>query len=445
MTFLSPEVSDIFPAVAVGTDRVITPTARVDARAAFVELVTTAHCLNGDGLKLEAFNETTVGAVLKTLPKRIDDHVLSRFRGITDSPEGVNARIVDLRAFLDFAQGTGMARMKWSSLRARFRDSRAAQTRDNPRDISTVCHLLKKEIDQVSELRAATASAPVPSPPAVLTPPMSKILLNLHENIYDHRHLIVGQLPHSELFPHVFVWADDLDRWFPQEVIRVKEPGVAFVCHARFGNPDGIGHARQRAFPWLGKVLVYGLRLEPDRERLREPFSENQLDEFVAAHGAAAKAGPFPVKRHEPSLSATIATDGDRKDPSVLRSTQVIKCAFPFSLSWNANSIVSYEFRRMPFDVIDADGDVAPGTRLQVVRRSASAGSSPASDAVQAIELSADGIYRVRSWTNRKPILDPGLEFWLEISEAYRTKSDELPAESRPMVVDLLGKTPTDR
>jgi hypothetical protein len=104
----------------------------------------------------------------------------------------------------------------------------------------------------------------------------------------------------------------------------------------------------------------------------------------------------------------------DPRQNVTLRSTQVVKCSFPIDLSWNGNVLVSYEFRRMPYDVIEWDGDISPGKLVRIVAKGSDLAPPPQSaGGSETIELSS-GIYRVRSWAHRKPVLDP-LEFWLEI------------------------------
>jgi len=83
------------------------------------------------------------------------------------------------------------------------------------------------------------------------------------------------------------------------------------------------------------------------------------------------------------------------------------------TLSWNGNAPVCYEVRRMPHDLIEAEGVIEPKKKVRIVRKGSSKAETNASPS---IGLTGSGIYRVRSWATRKPILDAELEFWLEIA-----------------------------
>jgi len=193
-----------------------------------------------------------------------------------------------------------IAHLQWSSVEAYLGPGHARLTGDRQRMVATVCYLTGKGIGAVTIEHAAPETSPTPDSDRTPTQ-RPRILLNYHDNIYDHRHLILGQLPRQELFPTVFVKPQDLELWFPQDVIRLKDlGGTAFVCHGRFGNPDGIGHSGQGSL-WVGQVLVHAFQSPPDKDRLRNPLSDDELRELVESCGSEAKRGPFEIRRHLPS------------------------------------------------------------------------------------------------------------------------------------------------
>jgi hypothetical protein len=411
--------------VATGTDRrFIIWEARRAAKVALADLMTTALVLKcgprAKSVRREDFGRTFIAEVGAALEPRGTDDVVAWFSGIVDGKDLVQDRIDRLRAFHDFARLKDIANQQWSSLEHKLGRKRNVQsTGDSARLIATVSHLVGKDIDAITTDHMVLEGTPVPGAGGSQAPSTdaARILLDYHETIYDHRHLIVGelQLPRSEseLFPCVFVRPDNLGLWFPQDVVRLKEGGgTAFVCHARFGNPDGIGHEAQRGSTWRGVVVVYALRAKPDKDRLKNPLTDSALEDLVASCGLVAKRGPFPIKRIVPLVDVVVEAGGERGGPSTFTSAQVTKCRFPVTISWNCDVEVSFELRQMPRDTIVAGGDVPPRGKVRVLPK----GAQPVTARdVRVIELEGPGLYRVRSWLIRKPVLDAELEFWLDI------------------------------
>lgn len=241
----------------------------------------------------------------------------------------------------------------------------------------------------------------------------------------------------------MFVRPDDIDLWFPQEVIHIKEPGgVAFVCHARFGNPGALGHVAQKGILWCGKLLVHAFRLQPRREVLRAVLSPAQLDELVEACASVAHHGPVPITRHDPPLTARIDTAGKAETSTIVSSTHVVHGEFPLILSWAAERPFSFEVRQTPRDEVVAEGDLSPGTRVKVVRKGTYA---PPGKDLKIVELAEDGIYRVRSWADRNPVLGPALEFWLLIGKEYRRSATSSSGKRKPSRPFKKQSTPSRR
>jgi hypothetical protein len=391
--------------------RRVRPEAREAARGPFAEIQATARALwGGVDAKRTAFGKTKIGDAASTVPEQLTEQVLPKLSDISADVGAAAQRIEQLRRFLKFAASRPrVARMQWSSLEADLRPGHARKNADGDVFIETVCFLTEKTKDEAAPENGSGGR----KEPAKETP---RILLNYHGTIFDHRHLIVGQLPRPNLFPCVFVRPDDLDWWFPQKIIRIKQTGgVAFVCHARFGNPGALGHIAQKSILWSGKLLVHAFESEPPE--VKQVLSSADLDELVATCGSAAHHGPVPITRHDPSLKAVVETPGKGEVPVVVTSMHVIHGDFPMVLSWEGTSPVSFEVRQTPRDHVVAEGAVSPGTHVKIVGKGTRV--SPAED-LKVVELAGDGIYRVRSWANRKPVLDPGLEFWLLIGKEYR-------------------------
>jgi hypothetical protein len=238
--------------------------------------------------------------------------------------------------------------------------------------------------------------------------------------IDDHRQVILGQLPQSNLFPAVFVYSSDLRRWFPQhDLVRVKKQGgLAFVCNARFGNPHGIAHMPSATgpFPWRGEVRVYALTSEPDKKRTPPVFTEKQLDRWAAGHGPVGKAATLPVIRDEPPIMSILVESSHAKGREWVFPPERASCSFPVVLTWRTRHTIHFEIRKTPTDEVVVKESVLKDGKVRIVD---AASAEPFEPGVKHVALPGDGTYRLRSWGLRKPFLDPELELWLEIkSEA---------------------------
>jgi hypothetical protein len=374
----------------------LTEELRTGALDVLRDIIDTAQQLAGDAEDKREFGGRTIN----------DRNFAARVASCADQQTPAIKR---LRSFLAFATEAKLAELAWASVERLLSASRTC----TKRTIELVAHLLNMRPEDV---RTTTSVARSGGTASHHQAPRGSLLVDWHETIDDHRQVILGQLPEADLFPAVFVFSADRNQWYPQhDLVRMKKRGgLAFVCNARFGNPHGIGHVPKpdkKPFPWYGKVRVYALGEEPQKERIPAVLSDDQLDRWASEHRVASQT-ETPVKRDWPPIASIVVEGHRERDEWTFHPPECVTCTFPLNLSWRTRTTVYYEIRKAPTDEVVHEGDVRDDCQMRIVDK---ASSLPMPPGVERVPLPGPGIYRLRYWGMRKSFLDQELELWMAI------------------------------
>ena len=232
--------------------------------------------------------------------------------------------------------------------------------------------------------------------------------VNCPSVIHDHRFVVLGELPASDLYPVVLLQPlDGSGYWYPQ-VARHNplRAGRCFVSSVRLGNPGGIWHTKKP--PLDAKVRVVALKKKWDLEkthRMHEAEIASILDELCVVAQKDTLVSRVSFQPLEPTLR-----DAGRfeAEPLKIRLPQAETCVAPLKLDWQGGAAY-IEIREGHGDRLLFQGTAAPGAVLTVRGR-----SHPPPHAI--FELAEPGRYRVRLYPAASSFVEPLHEWWLDVS-----------------------------
>lgn len=279
--------------------------------------------------------------------------------------------------------------------------------------IEMVAHLLGVPPDD-DDLSVAMPSAAAHGISRRSTPRASSQYESFEVNcpsvVYDHRFVVLGELPGNELHPLVLLQPQDGTRlWYPQ-VARHNplRAGRAFTCFVRLGNPNGIWHSKK--LPLDGKVRVLALQKawRPDWSRR---MNELELGQQLGELGVVAEK-EFFVSRTAVDLLAPVLHDRGRFESSPLgfEEPKAEHCVAPLTIAWKGGAAY-IEIREGRGDRLLYSGSAASGATL-VVR----GGRAAPSNATVLFELDEPGEYRLRLYPSVWSFVDPPYEWWINIA-----------------------------
>lgn len=283
----------------------------------------------------------------------------------------------------------------WDALRLLL--SRASDLKTGTRDATL---RLASRLTGWSETDLVTADRPPSTLPPSSRRRVSRIKLSCPKTIYDHKTIILGELPAGECWPLVLVHPlDGGDEWYPQ--LNLLHKGQAFACHARFGNAHGVG---QRRPPPLGfELRVCAVQTPwPYKD---EVCPSSEISRILEQLQVLAQES-MQITRH-PSVAGVVLTQEGQSIQ--LSPPSVVPCQAPVTLSWqNENLPTIAEVRSAVSDRL-VDSKAVVGSLVLALD------ASQATTHESVFVLDGPGLYRVRIHSGRLTFLDPSNEWWLEI------------------------------
>jgi hypothetical protein len=305
------------------------------------------------------------------------------------------------------------ATVSWGILRQRLRHARLPNSRHAESIVGLSKLLLGGEIADITTEVAPRALAPL-GPPGEVTSARTHIAnleVNCPQTVYDHRIVIIGQLPMPGLFPAVFVQPRDGSReWYPQcGPHNPLQAQSAFACLAHFGNPDGIGHVK--ALPLTLDVRVYALGSKWTHGSGR--LDVHKLDECVGQLGMVTMRS-FEVTRQQSGVNRVTVSHRKGTLPPDCR---VSACVAPVRFRWRGDGSAFIDVRLGTGDDQVCYESVASGVILTLPDRK----EPPHKRILRrgqpvVLRLPAGGLYRVRLYPQQWTFIDPRYEWWLDIS-----------------------------
>lgn len=234
--------------------------------------------------------------------------------------------------------------------------------------------------------------------------------INCPSVIHDHRFVVLGELPGSDLYPVVLLQPLDGDGyWYPQ-VARHNplRTGRCFACFVRLGNPGGIWHTKKP--PLDAKVRVVALKKKWDLEKTHR-LSEDELAQVLDSLCVVAQDDTLVSRVSIEPLQPTLQDAGRfLAEPLKLQPLPAETCVAPLKLDWQGGAAY-IEIREGLGDRLLFHGTAAPGAVLTLRGRSH---SMPTDDVI--FELMEPGRYRVRLYPAASSFVEPLHEWWLEIT-----------------------------
>ncbi len=286
------------------------------------------------------------------------------------------------------------------------------QHSDPAHAVELVAHLLGVASDDPSLTTAVSPASAIEAGPkrgARLESARGALVVNCPSVIFDHRFVVVGELPDDDLFPAVLLCPrDGTGFWYPQvgrhNPLRARR---AFSCFVRLGNPGGIWHAKP--LPLDARLRVLALRHEW-REDWSERVDEPTLDRRLLDLEVIAEKDCMVSRASLEPLTPSLRDQGPfRATPLSFVEPCALACTAPVSLTWSGGAAF--------LEIRSGSGDrpLFAGTAASGVTLVLPGASSTVPEASLVFELEGPGQYRVRLHPAAWSFVDPPYEWWLEI------------------------------
>jgi hypothetical protein len=240
--------------------------------------------------------------------------------------------------------------------------------------------------------------------PSDLPPSSNGFEVHCPTTTFDHRVVVLGQLPERGLHAAVFVQpkAFRADQWWPQNHELQPDPraGLAFMVAVHLGNPQG--QHQEIELPHDYEVLVYAVREQWCDGTT--PLSRKSLEARVKELGLLQ------------SKSCTITRNPSFEDVSLTHQGKparhdhpaVLRVRAPVTISWRGLLEEGrLEIRHAFRDMLCEQRNVKSGVKLVLP------GGRKRSK--NDIALPSASTYRVRLYPPRRPFFDALYEWWLDI------------------------------
>jgi hypothetical protein len=315
---------------------------------------------------------------------------------------------------VDLKNAIGARNLTWDGLFVRVRRCRKPGARFSCIDLAA--RVLRRPKGELTELAnpSAGALAPAKSPSARTV----AFHVDCPDIFFDHRLVLVGQLPREGLVPAVVVQPQDGTRlWYPQaSAICVKQ---AFAALVHIGNPFGIGHLQDPPFPVEARIRIYVLSAPVDLgpNPIAGRVLTNKLRNAVVGR-------PWSKTVTRPSTgmrSLQVLDEQGRVDPP---GPQILRCKAPVALRWEGDSNARVEVRSAIRDVRRFDLAVTNGLVL-------TRGARNPWPELRAVKLPRSGLYRIKVYAaGWRTFVDPLHEWWLDIADHPNDKPLESPGRN---------------
>jgi len=232
---------------------------------------------------------------------------------------------------------------------------------------------------------------------------------------YDHRVVVLGQLPERDLHAAVFVQPAEFSHWWPQHGERQPDPraGLAFMVSVHLGNPQD--QRQEIKLPYDFDVNVYAVRKPWDKGS--DPRTLSDIEALVKDLGLVA-ARSCRIRREPGFKAVSVAHSGKG---SKFNHPAIIPVRAPVTITWRGDiKVGELEIRRGFRDFVQAREEVRSGVTLTLspaLDGSKKRSDRPASTKpVGKIALPEADTYRVRLYPPKRPFVDALYEWWLDIS-----------------------------
>jgi len=236
------------------------------------------------------------------------------------------------------------------------------------------------------------------------------LVVNCPSVVFDHRFVVVGELPEDDLHPAVILSPrDGSGFWYPQvgrhNPLRARR---AFSCFVRLGNPGGIWHEKPLPLDARLRVLALEREWRADwSERLTEDELERRLRDLKLIAEKECMVSRASLEPLRPVLHDHGAY---RVQPLRFAEPRALSCTAPVRLTWTGGAAF-LEIRSGNGDRPLFAGTAASGVTL--VMRGV---DSEVRDASTVFQLDGPGQVRLRLHPAVSSFVDPPYEWWLEIS-----------------------------